>query len=61
MGTAAIPRRNEEQGLCIFFLGGGGLSKVHLRHYWEKKSVYVVVHFVYKVTFIFLLFLGQVR
>ena len=47
----------------FFFLegGGGGLSKVHLRHYWEKKSVYVVVHFVYKVTFIFLLFLGQVR
>ena len=36
-----------------FFWGGGGLSKVHLRHYWEKKSVYVVVHFVYKVTFIF--------
>ena len=35
-----------------------GLSKVHLRHYWEKKSVYVVVHFVYKVTFIFLLFFG---
>ena len=37
----------------------GGLSKVHSRHYWEKKSVYVVVHFVYKVTYI--LFLGQVR
>ena len=43
-----------------FFLGGGvgGLSKVHLRHYWEKKSVYAVVHFVNKVTFIFLLFFG---
>ena len=54
------PEEMKNKGYAFFFFRGGGLSKVHLRHYWEKKSVYVVVHFVCKVTFIFLLFLGQV-
>ena len=60
LGRLQYPEEMKNKGYAIFFWGGGvgGLSKVHLRHYWEKKSVYVVVHFVYKVTFIFLLFFG---
>ena len=42
LGTAVIPRRNEKQRLCHFFLGGGGwgATKVHYRVCMRRWRIY---------------------
>ena len=39
LGTAVVPRRNEKQGLCNFFLGGGGSEVQYGRCVTGEKTV----------------------